>query len=63
VPFTQDSGGYTLADKLERLGFEFTHSEIDQILDIARARMTREGRLLKNDDLATIAEEVASGRV
>jgi isopropylmalate/homocitrate/citramalate synthase len=63
VPFTHDSGGYTLADKLERLGIEITHAQVDQVLDIARARMTREGRLLKDDDLATIAEEVATGRV
>jgi isopropylmalate/homocitrate/citramalate synthase len=60
VPFTLDSGGYTLADKLERLGIEITHAQVDQVLNLARARMTREGRLLSDEDLAAIAKDVAA---
>jgi isopropylmalate/homocitrate/citramalate synthase len=60
VPFTLDSGGYTLADKLERLGIEITHAQVDQVLNLARARMTSEGRLLSDEDLAAIAKDVAA---
>jgi 2-isopropylmalate synthase len=62
VPVTLDSGGYTLADKLERLGIDATREQVDEILATARAVMTRDGRLLTDDDLAAIAGEVTAGR-
>lgn len=56
VPFTPYSGPYTLADKLEELGFrELSRSEVDQILVEARAEMSRGGSMLTDEQLAGIA--------
>lgn len=54
IPFTPDSGPYTLADKLSRLGIELTREQVNEVL--ARARKT--GRLLTDDDLAALAKRV-----
>lgn len=58
VPFTPDSGPYTLADKLTALGVETDRARVDDVLVRARELMAREGRLLTDDDLAALAEEV-----
>ncbi|MGI5459965.1 hypothetical protein ACQEWB_43765 [Streptomyces sp. CA-249302] len=58
VPFTPDSGPYTLVDKLTALGIELGHEQVDDLLVRARELMAREGRLLTDEDLATLAEEV-----
>ena len=58
VPFTPDSGPYTLTDKLAALGIELSNAQIDEVLDRARESMAREGRLLTDADLATLAREV-----
>ncbi|WP_406440658.1 hypothetical protein OHB14_17125 [Streptomyces sp. NBC_01613] len=58
VPFTPDSGPYTLADKLAALGIELGHAQVDDVLVRARELMAREGRLLTDDDLAALAQEV-----
>lgn len=58
VPFTPDSGPYTLADKLAALGIEIGRAQVDDVLVRARELMAREGRLLTDDDLAALAEEV-----
>ncbi|MFE2431054.1 hypothetical protein ACFXJ5_30470 [Streptomyces sp. NPDC059373] len=65
VPFTPDSGPYTLADKLHALGVDTTTDQLDEVLRRARDLMAREGRLLGDADLAALAEEVAevSGEV
>jgi isopropylmalate/homocitrate/citramalate synthase len=60
VPFTLDSGGYTLADKLERLGVEITHEQADRVLAAARHTMIAEGRLLTDAELAAIAKTIIS---
>ncbi|HEY0535653.1 MAG TPA: hypothetical protein VGD29_29060 [Actinoplanes sp.] len=57
VPFTPDSGPYTLADKLAALGIEATTAQVDEILAAARAEMARRGSLLGDDDLATLAKQ------
>jgi isopropylmalate/homocitrate/citramalate synthase len=54
IPFTPDSGPYTLADKLSRLGMELTREQVDEVL--VQARET--GRLLTDDDLAALAKRV-----
>ncbi|MEV6160743.1 hypothetical protein AB0L71_02205 [Streptomyces sp. NPDC052052] len=59
VPFTPDSGPYTLADKLAALGVDTTTGQVDEVLRRARAVMAREGRLLTDADLASLASEVA----
>ncbi|MGP2442596.1 hypothetical protein [Streptomyces sp. JW3] len=61
VPFTPDSGPYTLADKLAALGVDSTVEQVDEVLRRARALMAREGRLLTDADLASLAREVADG--
>ncbi|MCT9077381.1 hypothetical protein [Streptomyces fulvoviolaceus] len=58
VPFTPDSGPYTLADKLTALGVELSRAQVDDVLVRARELMAREGRLLTDGDLAALAEEV-----
>ncbi|WP_329131318.1 hypothetical protein [Streptomyces sp. NBC_00670] len=60
VPFTPDSGPYTLADKLAALGVDTTTAQVDEVLRRARAAMAREGRLLTDADLAALAREVVA---
>lgn len=59
VPFTPDSGPYTLTDKLSALGFDLTHPQTDEVLRRARGIMAREDRLLADADLAALADQVA----
>ncbi|MHC3475200.1 hypothetical protein ACYF6T_41935 [Streptomyces sp. 7R007] len=59
IPFTPDSGPYTLADKLSALAVDTTVEQVDEILRRARAAMARESRLLTDADLAALAREVA----
>ncbi|MEU3618148.1 hypothetical protein ABZ725_38400 [Streptomyces sp. NPDC006872] len=56
VPFTPDSGPYTLTDKLTALGVDPTPAQVDAVLDRARELMAREGRLLTDHDLAALAK-------
>ncbi|MFJ8110897.1 hypothetical protein [Streptomyces sp. NPDC096132] len=58
VPFTPDSGPYTLADKLAAQGLRLGRAQVDDVLERARKLMAREGRLLTDDELAALAEEV-----
>ncbi len=58
MPFTPDSGPCTLTDRLAALGIELDHAQIDEVLARARQLITREGRLLSDADLATLAREV-----
>ncbi|WP_416985283.1 hypothetical protein [Streptomyces sp. T028] len=58
VPFTPDSGPYTLADKLAARGIALDRAQLDDVLDRARGRMAHEGRLLTDAELALLAEEV-----
>jgi len=61
IPFTPDSGPYTLADKLERLGIDdLTPAQVGEVLLKARDLMSREGRLLTDADLAALAGEVTA---
>ncbi|MGP3769680.1 hypothetical protein ACTWJ8_02500 [Streptomyces sp. SDT5-1] len=59
IPFTPDSGPFTLADKLAEVGVAGTTAQVDEVLRRAREVMAREGRLLTDADLATLAHEVA----
>lgn len=59
VPFTPDSGPYTLADRLAALGVDTTVEQVDEVLRRARAVMAREGRLLTDADLRSLAREAA----
>ncbi|MEU4236919.1 hypothetical protein [Actinoplanes sp. NPDC026619] len=58
VPFTPDSGPYTLADKLAALGVDATTGQVDEILAAARTEMNRRGSLLTDDDLAALAGKI-----
>ena len=58
VPFTPDSGPYTLADKLTALGVEATAGQVGVILAAARAEMARRAALLSDDDLAALAKAI-----
>ena len=56
VPFTPDSGPFTLADKLSALGVDATHALVDRVLRAAREEMARTGRLLTDADLIRLAD-------
>ncbi|MFC7264363.1 hypothetical protein [Streptomyces lutosisoli] len=58
VPFTPDSGPYTLTDKLTALSFELTQDQVDEVLGRSRELMADGGRLLTDEDLAVLAREV-----
>jgi isopropylmalate/homocitrate/citramalate synthase len=58
IPFTLDSGPYTLADKLVQLGFDPTPPQVDTILTAVRAEIVRRGRLLEDEDLTAIAASI-----
>ncbi|MEU1177931.1 hypothetical protein ABZ464_09805 [Streptomyces sp. NPDC005820] len=58
VPFTPDSGPYTLTDKLAAQGVTLSRAQVDKVLDRARELMAHEGRLPTDEELATLAEEV-----
>jgi isopropylmalate/homocitrate/citramalate synthase len=60
VPFTPFSGPYTLADKLDALGFDVTHEQVDAILLALRDEMARGGTLLSDDDITRIARRVTA---
>ncbi|WP_369264686.1 hypothetical protein [Streptomyces sp. R35] len=57
VPFTPDSGPYTLTDKLTALGFDLTRAQVEEVLDRSRELMADGGRLLTDEDLAALARE------
>ncbi len=61
MPFTPDSGPYTLAGELATLGIDASPGQVDEILRRAKAAMADEGRLLTDDDLARLAAEVVPG--
>ena len=59
VPFTPDSGPYTLTDRLTALGIDLADpAEVDELLALARTFMARENRLLTDEDLLALAREV-----
>ncbi|WP_105972942.1 hypothetical protein [Streptomyces geranii] len=61
IPFTPDSGPYTLADRMAELGTnDLTPTQVDELLARARELMRAEGRLATDEDLASLAEEIGS---
>lgn len=58
VPFTPDSGPYTLSDKLTALGIDLTHAQVEEVLARAKELMASKDRLLTDEDLAALAGEV-----
>lgn len=64
VPLTLDTGGYTMAYILGRLGIEITSTEqVDEVLSRCQAAMRSQERLLTDDDIRAIAAAVpASAR-
>lgn len=57
VPFTPDSGPYTLADKLTEAGARATRATVDDVLARAKELMAEEGRLLTDEELVALARE------
>jgi len=56
VPLTLDTGGYTMAYILGRLGVDVTSTgQVDEVLRRCHAVMRAEGRLLTDDDIRAIA--------
>jgi isopropylmalate/homocitrate/citramalate synthase len=56
VPLTLDTGGYTMAYILGRLGIEITSTgQVDEVLRRCHAMMRAEQRLLTDDDIRGIA--------
>ena len=61
IPFTPDSGPFTLADRLTALGIDPADpAAVDELLLRAQELMAREGRLLTDEDLATLSGVVAA---
>ncbi|MFJ9708104.1 hypothetical protein [Streptomyces sp. NPDC101234] len=58
IPFTPDSGPYTLADRTAALGIDLPPAALDQLLDQVKQLMTRENRLATDDDLRALAREL-----
>jgi isopropylmalate/homocitrate/citramalate synthase len=59
VPLTLDTGGYTMAYILGRLGVEITSTgQVDEVLRRCQEAMRTEARLLTDDDIRTIAAAV-----
>lgn len=58
VPFTPDSGPYTLTDKLAQAGVELTPAQVDEVLTRAREFMATHERLLTDEELVALAKEV-----
>jgi len=62
VPLTVDTGGYTMAYILGRLGVEITSTaQVDEVLGRCHATMRSRGRLLTDDEIRSIAATVAAG--
>jgi len=57
VPFTTDSGLFTLFDKLTGLGLRPTRDQVERILERARTVMAAEQRILDDQDLARLARD------
>jgi 2-isopropylmalate synthase len=55
IPFTVESGPYTLAGALERLGIAVPRERVEPLLERARRRMVRTGRPLTDEELADLA--------
>jgi isopropylmalate/homocitrate/citramalate synthase len=59
VPLTLDTGGYTMAYILGRLGVPVTGTDqVDEVLRRCHAAMRAQGRLLSDDDIRAIAATV-----
>jgi isopropylmalate/homocitrate/citramalate synthase len=59
VPLTLDTGGYTMAYILGRLGVEVTGTDqVDEVLRRCHAAMREQGHLLSDDDIRAIAATV-----
>ena len=59
VPLTLDTGGYTMAYILGRLGVEITSTEqVDEVLGRCHAAMREHGRLLSDGEIRAIAATV-----
>ncbi|RPE40523.1 hypothetical protein EDD90_3577 [Streptomyces sp. Ag109_O5-1] len=58
IPFTPDSGPYTLADRTAALGIDLPPAALDQLLDQVKQLMIRENRLATDDDLRALAREL-----
>jgi isopropylmalate/homocitrate/citramalate synthase len=61
VPLTLDSGGYTMAYTLGRLGVELSSPrDVEEALDRCHSAMRTRQRLLTDDEIRAIAESVQS---
>ena len=59
VPLTLDTGGYTMAYILGRLGVEITSTgQVDEVLRRCQEAMRTEARLLTDDDIRAVAAAV-----
>ncbi|MFG2958523.1 hypothetical protein ACGF5O_33000 [Streptomyces sp. NPDC048291] len=58
IPFTPDSGPYTLADRTAALGIDLPPAGLDQLLDQVQQLMARENRLADDADLRALAREL-----
>ena len=62
VPLTLDSGPYTMAYTLDRIGAEATVDDVEDVLAQCRRAITARGRLLSDDEVREIASEVCAAR-
>jgi isopropylmalate/homocitrate/citramalate synthase len=60
VPLTLDSGPYTMAYTLDRIGADVAAADVEGVLAACRAAITERGRLLTDDEVRAIAERAAA---
>jgi hypothetical protein len=55
VPLTLDSGPYTMAYTLDRIGAHVSADEVEGVLSACHQAITERGRLLTDDEIRAIA--------
>jgi isopropylmalate/homocitrate/citramalate synthase len=61
VPLTLDSGAYTMAYTLDRIGAEVELDDVEEVLRRCRAAIAAGGQLLSDDEIRSIAADVRKG--
>jgi isopropylmalate/homocitrate/citramalate synthase len=61
VPLTLDSGAYTMAYTLERVGADVEVDDVEEVLRRCRAAIATRGHLLSDDEVRAIAADARNG--
>lgn len=61
VPLTLDSGAYTMAYTLDRVGADVGLDDVEEVLRRCRAAIAAQGQLLSDDEIRSLAADVRKG--